>query len=55
MILELFECGHGHYSTHEHDVCQICHQGKPEARYNEGSRPDNQETGPRTFTKYWPA
>jgi len=34
VIAELFDCGHGHYSTHEHTECQLCHQGKPEARYN---------------------
>ncbi len=33
MIMELFDCGEGHYSEHDHDVCQLCYTGKPESRW----------------------
>lgn len=36
IIIEIFDCGHGHYSAHLHDVCQFCKQGKPIERYAQG-------------------
>ena len=36
-IIEIFDCGHGHRSQHNHEVCQICKIGKPEKQYQEES------------------
>jgi len=50
MIIEIFDCGHGHYSLHEHSECQICHIGKPESRWNV-----EVVEGGKVCKKYWPA
>jgi hypothetical protein len=37
-LIEMFDCGHGHYSAHEHEFCQICPdslKGKVESRWDE--------------------
>jgi hypothetical protein len=32
-LVEIFDCGHGHKSMHEHEVCQVCGKGKPVERW----------------------
>ena len=32
-LIEIWDCGHDHYSKHEHTECCICGKGKVAERY----------------------